>query len=228
MCASDGRELDNTMSAYENYEQTSRKYDAARFAMAAPAVERVLTRVSEVLDKPLSELVVLEAGCGTGNYSVACVGMGVGTVHALDHSAGMLEKLQAKVDESEGSALQAALKVGAPVDLAAENLRLPFEDGTVHVALVPQVTHHLVRSELEDPFSRVKSLIRELGRVLAPGGALVVQTQTPEQHRRGFWWADIIPVAVDKLARRFCDVRVTTNVDVDCLFCWPVTFPQFI
>ena len=86
--------------------------------------------------------------------------------------------------------------------------------------VIGQVTHHLVRQKPPhegedagattadfDPFGPVKALVAELGRVVKPGGALLIQTQTPEQHRKGFWWADIIPVAVDKLARRFVDVR---------------------
>jgi hypothetical protein len=40
-------------------------------------------------------------------------------------------------------------------------------------------------------------------RVLRPGGALWLQTQTPHQHMEGFWWTPIIPRAAAVLAARF-------------------------
>ena len=100
------------MSAYENYDETSKKYDNARFAIAAPFVQQTFAGISKALKKPVSELVALEAGCGTGNYSVAMAEMGAGTVHAVDHNQGMLSVLQAKVDSAKAdSPVKSALKV---------------------------------------------------------------------------------------------------------------------
>jgi hypothetical protein len=39
--------------------------------------------------------------------------------------------------------------------------------------------------------------------VLRPGGVLAFNTSTHQQLRDGFWWADLIPEAVNKIARRF-------------------------
>mgnify|MGYP000091056148 CR=1 FL=1 len=196
------------MSVYHNYNESSKKYDAARFAMAGEAVNRTVKQVATQLELPADRLVGAEVGCGTGNYTVAMAEAGVGTVHALDHSAGMLDKLQKKVDESgEDSPLRKSVRVGAPIDLAAPDLALPFDDNSVHLVLIPQVTHHLVKDSESDPFAAVKRLVQEVARVIAPGGALLIQTQTPTQHRSGFWWADIIPRAAARLAKRFCEVR---------------------
>ncbi len=56
------------MSAYENYSETSKKYDNARFALAAPELSRVVAALSASLRLPPNELVALDLGCGTGNY----------------------------------------------------------------------------------------------------------------------------------------------------------------
>ena len=196
-------------STYENYDATSKTYDAARFAIAKPAVERTLKDVAVSLGVPVGELVTLDAGCGTGNYSVALAELGVGRVHALDGNSSMLAHLQAKIDRAapDSPIARALHVVKDPVNLGARSVSLPLPDASIHCAVVSQVTHHLVRAELSNPFEPVEALVAELGRVVAPGGALIIQTSTPEQQRRGFWWADIVPVAAEKLSRRFSTVR---------------------
>ena len=49
----------------------------------------------------------------------------------------------------------------------------------------------------------MRDAVAEVRRVLRPGGAFILQTQTPQQHRDGFWWAPIIPTASSRLAERF-------------------------
>jgi hypothetical protein len=43
----------------------------------------------------------------------------------------------------------------------------------------------------------------EAYRVLRPEGILVCNTSSHRQLRDGFWWADLIPEAVTRIARRF-------------------------
>ena len=109
-------------------------------------------------------------------------------------------------------------------------------DGSVDVVMITQVLHHLyelqpeandenkARVELADqlikdasreevenlePFRLVFFLIVEIARVLRPGtGTLWCQTQTPEQHRDGFWWGALTPVASATLASRFLPLKV--------------------
>jgi glutaredoxin-related protein len=57
------------MSTYENYQKTSQVYDKTR---SAGGVDIIL-RVMEQGVLPLSEQILVDAGCGTGLYSAALV-----------------------------------------------------------------------------------------------------------------------------------------------------------
>ncbi len=91
------------MSVFETYDETSRHYDATRVPVGAEIVLGCLARHA----KPLGELVVLDAGCGTGAYTHAIVER-VGRVAAIDMSRGMIEMARAKL---RGQA--AAARVGS-------------------------------------------------------------------------------------------------------------------
>ena len=82
--------------------------------------------------------------------------------------------------------------------------RLPFEDHSVDVIIINQVLHHIAGSKKEE---NCFAVLKEFSRVLRDGGALVINTQDPKQHIEGFWWAEIIPTAVKKLADRFVTVE---------------------
>ena len=82
--------------------------------------------------------------------------------------------------------------------------RLPFEDHSVDVIIINQVLHHIAGSKKEE---NCFSVLKEFSRVLRDGGALVINTQDPKQHIEGFWWAEIIPTAVKKLADRLVSVE---------------------
>ena len=45
----------------------------------------------------LFQVVLLEAGCGTGNYSLGLLENGIGSVTMIDGSKGMLQKAEEKV-----------------------------------------------------------------------------------------------------------------------------------
>ena len=138
-------------------------------------------------------LVLLDAGCGTGNY-VAAVSKFVGKVIGFDYNEGMLGKCREKcksmknVEVMHGSLLE----------------KLPFEDNSVDVVIINQVLHHIAGSKKEE---NCFALLKEFSRVLREGGAVVINTQDPKQHIEGFWWAEIIPNAVKKLADRLVTVE---------------------
>jgi SAM-dependent methyltransferase len=91
---------------------------------------------------------VLDVGCGNGRYLTALAGRGhAGPVLGVDLSLGMLRT------------------AGGRRLIAGDAAALPLRDGSVDVALAPHMLYHV-----PDPAAAV----RELHRVLRPGGRVVV------------------------------------------------------
>ncbi|MEO1846223.1 MAG: methyltransferase domain-containing protein, partial [Pseudomonadota bacterium] len=84
------------MSHYENYSRTSATYDRTRQAQGIEFIRRLLSHNP----LPLSEQVLVDAGCGTGQYSAALIDS-VQHIQAIDLNPGMLtvagNKLQAQI-----------------------------------------------------------------------------------------------------------------------------------
>jgi demethylmenaquinone methyltransferase/2-methoxy-6-polyprenyl-1,4-benzoquinol methylase len=123
------------------------------FDWLAPLYDRVIrppdaARVARVLDLPAPGL-VLDAGGGTGRVA-----------SLLPEQAGVVV-----CDISRGMLRQAGRK-GLPLAVQGSVERLPFPDGCFTRILVVDAFHH---------FSRQAESARELVRVLAPGGRLVIE-----------------------------------------------------
>ena len=197
---------------YESYSETCKVYDIRRNAIGlnyiTDAIDEVRffffprTRTIKTLThkqiirktgRKREDLVLVDAGCGTGNY-IANVSKFVGRAIGFEYNEGMLGKCREKckmmknVKVIEGNLLQP----------------LPFEDHSVDVVIINQVLHHIAGSKKEENCFFV---LKEFSRVLRDGGALVINTQDPKQHIEGFWWAEIIPTAVKKLADRLVTVE---------------------
>lgn len=108
---------------------------------------------------PVRALRVLDAGCGPGLYARELVAGGARSVVGVDVSPEMVRL--------------AAQEVRGPVEFRVHDLARPLdwlEDGSFDAALMALVIHHI-----DD---RVAAL-REIARVLRPGGCLVVSTHHP-------------------------------------------------
>jgi len=94
--------------------------------------------------------------------------------------------------------------------------KLPFADETFDGVICNQVLQHLDRGEggdtSADDFPNVRSFFREAFRVLRPHGVLVINTSSHEQHREGFWWAALIPAAIERLLVRFPSVELLKSL----------------
>jgi len=116
--------------------------------------------------------VVADVGCGPGIVAIACAGLGA-SVRALDISAGMVGRLLERASEQG----LAALVEGVVGDAAA----LPFADDECDAAV----------SNFGLIFCpEIDGALRELARVTAPGGQLMISAWTTEA-RNG--WRALLP-----------------------------------
>ena len=177
------------MSSYEDYTQKSKNYDKTREPVGTEITVGCFAHASV----PLDEMLVLDAGCGTGNYSKAMLNY-VGQIEAVDLNPGMLEVASQKLSGSEAE--------GKISFYSARIDELPFEDEHFDGVMINQVLHHLPDAAAKD-FPAHRRVFAEFARVLKPGGILVVNTCSQEQLRHGYWHYSLIPEAADALRARY-------------------------
>ena len=115
---------------------------------------------------------LLDAGCGTGNYSKAFLDNGIGKVSCFDASKGMLEKAKKK--------LAGYIEKGRVGEMKQDFLpNIPFEDNAFDVVIFMLVLHHIDTPSSE--FANLKSAMKSAQRVLKPGGVLMLNYCTHEQ-----------------------------------------------
>ncbi len=176
------------MSSYENYSRTSLDYDQTRAAVGLEIISGCLSEA----DLKLPHSRILDAGCGSGNYTQALLSR-VGSVVGVDLNPGMLAQARAK--------LAAAISTGC-VELLKGNLsQLPLLSSSVDGAVMNQVLHHFPDTRQQGwPLRR--QVFAELARVIRPGGVLVLNTCTPAQLRNSWWYAALIPQAFTCMIER--------------------------
>lgn len=183
------------MSAYENYAAVSADYDRTR----VPIGVEVILGCLAARGGPLASLRLLDAGCGTGGYSAA-LRPHLGAIDAVDMNPSMLGVARAKLDRTPG----------CPVTLHEAGIdALPFEDACFDMVMVNQVLHHLPDSPHEGR-PLLRRVLGELARVLRPGGAAMINTCSHEQLRHGWWYAMLVPGAIEAMCRRHPDTGELT------------------
>ena len=179
------------MSRFENYTSTSENYDLTR----RPAGLELILGALAGSSRPLSEQVVLDAGCGTGNYATALAGR-VARLECVELNPGMLAMARAKLSDHASVRLQ-----------EGSILELPIDSGSCDGVMVNFVLHHLDESS-DSEFAATRRAVAECHRVLAPGGVLIVQTCSGVQYRQGYWYAALIPDAIDRALARYIPLQL--------------------
>jgi len=106
---------------------------------------------------------VLDVGCGTGVLAERLHRMGY-AVSGVDASAGMLERLRRRAPEVAATHASATA--------------LPFGDGEFDLVLTVATLHHIAEP------AAVHSALREMVRVVSPGGHVIVWDHNP---RNPYW-----------------------------------------
>ena len=183
------------MSSYEDYGKASGSYDDTRVAVGT----EILLGAFAAGPVPLSQIELLDAGCGTGTYAEA-VAPKVGSVTLLDASEDMLAVARQKL----GSAPRFDYRVGRLQDL-------PYADASFDAVMTNQVLHH-VGDEEGAGWTEHESVFAEYARVLRPGGVLVVNTCSQRQLTQGYWYYALIPQAAEQLRRRYAPLAIIEQI----------------
>ena len=174
---------------------TSQDYDKYRTAVGP---EVVLGALAYSTGKPAKELHVLDAGCGTGNYTIA-LSKYFGKMTGMDQNEDMLLQLKQK------------MSIPRNVEVKCGNvLAMPFPDASFDGVTSNQVIHHLIPEDASG-FENVDVFVKEAYRVLTSGGALIINTGTPEQILDGQWYYNLIPEASKKFAKRCPTIAMVEN-----------------
>ncbi len=192
------------MSSYEDYTRKSEVYDKTREPVGTVISVGALAQSPA----PLSEMVLLDAGCGTGNFSQAMLEY-VGRIEAVDMNPGMLNVAARKLSKPQEEGRIAFHSAG--ID------DMPFDDATFDGVMINQVLHHLP-DEPSQGFPAHQQVFQELARVLKPGGVLVVNTCSQEQLRHAYWHYYLIPTASDALRSRYAPLEDLTKIISECGF----------
>ncbi len=192
------------MSSYENYTVTSAHYDATRAPIGVEIILGCLARGGA----PLAEQILVDAGCGTGSYSLALVDQ-VARIEAVDMNEGMLGIARTKLKEA-GAAGRVRFHRAA-ID------GLPLDDTSVDAVMINQVLHHLP-DDASQAWPLTRKVIGEFGRVLRPGGVLVVNTCSHEQLRRGWWFYPLIEPFMERMIDRHVPLVELESIIANCGF----------
>lgn len=138
------------------FDRIAESFDATRYK---PWPETV-----EFLDALPKGSLLLDIGCGNGRNAVYAEKVGLKVV-AIDISSGMIQK--------------AIGKTSAATYVLADACRMPFESARFDAVIAIAVIHHIETQE-----GRLAAL-KEVGRVLRPGGIALVGVWAREQERLG-------------------------------------------
>ena len=191
------------MLDWEDYDDKSSTYTALRKPVG---LEDMLTFFSDGGRKDTKAMVLLDAGCGTGNYTVEFVRRAsFKFIHAGDFNGGMLK--EAKANLAAIPEMKAERKEKA-VEFSRLNIcdMKQIKDNSLDCSINCQVIHHLpknqdVTAEMESQpgyagpfrFERVREACKEWHRVLKPGsGKFVMNFVTHHQQMNTVWWGELI------------------------------------
>lgn len=182
------------MSGYEDYNRVSDVYDVTRQPLGVEIILGCLVSHGA----PPEATVLVDAGCGTGNYARALVSR-VARIEAVDLNPGMLEKARSK--------LAGAVEGGRVSFHQASIDALPLADASADAVMLNQVLHHL-NDNAAAGWPGVRAVLAEFARVLRPGGVVIINICSHEQLTHAWWYLPLIPEALSRLRDRHIPLRL--------------------
>lgn len=161
-----------------NYNILAKDYDLTRTAN----INIINLFASEL---PLDGKVILDFGCGTGNFAYAVKKLAAAEVYGVEPSDGMREK---------------ALEKGLDVR-CGDHASIPFEDSFFDFIYMTDVIHHV---------PDLKKMFTEFSRVLKPGGFVCILTESHRQLEMRFW-VKYFPATIDAEKKRYPDIPDIVN-----------------
>jgi 2-polyprenyl-3-methyl-5-hydroxy-6-metoxy-1,4-benzoquinol methylase len=155
-----------------------------------------LSRVQEALGRPVAGLRLLNLGCGTGGFGVVARRAGARVIELdAEWEAVVISEAKSRHEGGSGTLLAAAEE-------------LPFRSGSFDLVHCFSTIEHV---------QGVEAAVREMVRVLAPGGAIYVHTPNRlacyESHYKLFW----PPLMPRALARGYLRLRGRPTAFLDSL-----------
>jgi ubiquinone/menaquinone biosynthesis C-methylase UbiE len=140
------------------YEERAAQQYAEPTPLPDPRVDRKFARICALVREHLPCDAFLDAGCGDGRYLAALAPELPARRAGVDISERILETARRRVDG----------------DFRQGNLEgLPFDDGAFDLVLCSQVIEHVLDGD---------AAVRELARVLRPGGTLLITTDNARNY----------------------------------------------
>jgi ubiquinone/menaquinone biosynthesis C-methylase UbiE len=181
----------HNQSTYCDYNEAFIRYDQYRRPHGMENILKIL-RQSKV---PIDEQTVLEGGFGTGAY-----------LNNIRHHVRMIDGVEGS-DEGYQQTLQ---KVNNAPNVRLQKgdiLQLSFPDNSFHAYMVNQVLHHLDHRNF---FQSINVFLSEAGRVLKPGGQLIINTCSQEQldpDSGSYWHFKFIYPAAYCIQKRYIPIQ---------------------
>ena len=158
------------------YDRWSKKYDEGKRASQLRDDEMLAAPLLEALgDVPAPFILDFATGTGRLSYALLKREEFKGQVIALDLSLGMLEQAAAKLQDARSTGPTGFSRKESVQFLRHLSLPLPFPDGTFDAVCALEVL---------ELFPNMEEPLRELTRVLRPGGVLLTSRGTEESGRK--------------------------------------------
>lgn len=186
------------MSTWENYDYTSQHYDTGRVAVGRDLIQRMLKEVCNKQNKfknnnknnhkeskkniSISELRILDVGCGTGNYIKLVHDLGCRNIVGLEINPGMLLQCKNKLKQY-GILNDVTLVKGNCLDL-------PFDNNSFDIIFANQMLHHIDTDDnrLENKYPNIEIAIKEMSRCLNNNFGVLMINECRFSQQKSWWW----------------------------------------